>query len=431
MPAVATHEVPGRMLTQPPLARRLATAPRHPWPDEPVPVALVITDLDVGGAERALVALATGLDRSRWRPSVVSLSGPGALVEPLQTAGIGVTCLGVDPRKPVRAVARLRSVLHSIRPRLVQSFLFHANVAARLAAVGPGGPWVVGGLRVAERQRLWHLQLDRLTQRLATGSVCVSEGVRRFSATTGGLDPARLVVIPNGVDPAIFDRATAVDRASLGLTPDATLILYVGRLDPQKGLPVLLDAFARAAPDRPQVHLALAGDGPERAALHARTEADPVLKDRVRWLGRRDDVPGLLRTADVVVLPSLWEGMPNVVLEAMAAKRAVIATRVEGSEDLVVPGETGWLVPPGAVEPLADALLEASADRDRLAQFGRVGRARVDAEFTPERVVAAYDRLWAGILGFDPGLQRSSVKRSGGAIARPPGSRELPPQGDH
>jgi len=383
------------------LARRLATAPKRPRPDRPVSIALVITDLDVGGAERAMVALASGLDRRRWRPSVVALSGEGVLARPLREAGIPVECLGVDRNRPDRAVLSLARSLRRFQSRLIQSFLFHANVAARLAGPMAGHPWVVGGLRVAERQRRWHLTLDRLTSRLSTGSVCVSEGVRRFSIQEARLDPGRLVVIPNGVDPAPIDLARPIDRGSIGLPPDAFLTLYVGRLDPQKGLAGLLEAVGRIIPGRPDWHLVLVGDGPDRDVLTGRVESDPCLKDRVHLLGRRDDVPGLLKAADLLVLPSLWEGMPNVVLEAMAARLAVVGTSVEGTEDLVVPGQTGWLVPPGDVDALTSALVAAASDRPRLRRFGEAARGRVEASFTPDRVVEAYDRLWSGVLGFE------------------------------
>ncbi|WP_435009035.1 glycosyltransferase [Tundrisphaera lichenicola] len=381
-------------------ARRLASAPRAPRPVDPVPVALVITDLDVGGAERALVALASGLDRRRWSPSVVALGGEGALAAPLRESGIPVESLDVDPRRPDRAVRSLAGTLRRTRPRLVQSFLFHANVAAKLAGPMAGHPWVVGGLRVAERRKGWHLRLDRLTSRLSCGSVCVSEGVRRFSIREGGLDPDRLTVIPNGVDPAPFDRAELADRASLGVPPDAFLTLYVGRLDPQKGLPTLIEAASKVAALRPDWHLVLVGDGPDRGALQARIDADIGLNQQVHMIGRRDDVPSLLRSADLLVLPSLWEGMPNAILEAMAAGRAVVGTSVEGTEDLVIPGRTGWLVPPSDAMALADALVEAASDPGRLRRFGEAARGRIEAEFTPTRMVEAYEQLWSRLLGY-------------------------------
>jgi len=395
-----------------PLAQLLATAPLAPWPAAPVRVTLAITDLDVGGAERALVALALGLDRRRWRPAVVCLAGEGALAGPLRAAGIEVICLGVNPRRPVAAVRALAGVFRADRPAIVQSFLFHANIAARLAARLAGSPPVVGGLRVAERQRRWHLTLDRITARWSVGSVCVAEGVRRFSIEQGRLDPDRLVVIPNGVDLARFDHASPVDRSSIGVPTDAVLTLYVGRLDPQKGLDTLLKAAAGVARVRPDWHLALAGDGPLRPDLMAQAARLLDLAGRVHWLGRRDDVPSLLGSADLLVLPSLWEGMPNVVLEAMAAGVPVVATRVEGTEDLVLPGQTGWLVPPGAVEPLTQALLGAAEDAERRQAFGRNGRSRVEAAFTPERVVAAYEQVWAGVLGIAPHADPSGSSSS-------------------
>jgi starch synthase (maltosyl-transferring) len=386
------------------LSHRLASSERRPWPARPVGVALVITDLDVGGAERALTALATRLDPSRWRVGVFGLSGPGELAEVIRGAGLPCECLGVSRHDPARAVARLASSLRRFRPELIQSFLFHANIAARLAApwAGRPRPWVLGGVRVAERQRRWHLLLDRWTSRLVAGEVCVSRGVLAFSRDVGGLDPARLTVIPNGIDPAPIDAAEPVPRATIGVPDDAHLALCVGRLDPQKGLRDLLDAAGRVIARRPGWHLVLAGDGPERDRLIGTIEARADLRDHVRWLGRRDDVPGLLKSADVLVQASHWEGMPNTVLEAMAARRAVVGTAVEGTEDLVIPGETGWLVPPRDPAALAQALAAAAEDPDRCRRYGEAGRLRVEREFSLAAVVAAYERLWAGVLGLRP-----------------------------
>jgi glycosyltransferase involved in cell wall biosynthesis len=379
----------------------LASAELRPWPDRPVGVALVITDLDVGGAERALTALATRLPPARWRVGAFCLDGPGALAEVIRGASLPCECLAVSRRNPVGAVARLAMHLRRFRPDLVQSYLFHANLAARLAApwAGRPRPWVLGGIRVAERQRHWHLTLDRLTSRLSAGEVCVSRGVLAFSRDVGKLDPARLTVIPNGIDTAPYDAAEPVPRAAIGVPEDAHLALCVGRLDPQKGLPDLLEAAERVIAHRPGWHLALAGDGPERGWLLHAIDNRVSLRDRVRWLGRRDDVPGLLKSADVLVQASHWEGMPNAVLEAMAARRAVVGTAVEGTEDLVVPGETGWLVPPRDPAALALALDEAAADPERCRQSGEAGRLRVEREFSIDATVAAYERLWASVLG--------------------------------
>jgi starch synthase (maltosyl-transferring) len=380
------------------LSKRVATSPRRPWPDRPVPIALTITDLDVGGAERALVALARGIDRRKWAPTVIGLEPEGALASVLRDAGVAATCLGCSSRRPWQVVARLASALRQTGAELAQSFMFHANLATRLAAPLAGVPWVVGGLRVAERQKRWHLLLDRGTIGLSTGSVCVSRGVFEFSRAVGALPAERLTFIPNGVDVDLYD---GVRPFPLGLPEGSQVALFVGRLHVQKGVADLLEAAVIVTSTRPDWHLVIVGRGPLEQALRVRADAIPELAGRVHWLGHREDVPSLMKAADVLVLPSHWEGMPNVVLEAMAAGLAVVATDVEGTVDLVTPSETGWLVPAGSPRRLAEALLEAARDPARTRGFGEGGRAKVEAQFSPSAVVAAYDALWSAVLGYE------------------------------
>lgn len=363
-------------------------------------VCLLITDLNVGGAERALTYLARGLPKNRWKVHVVNLGGEEPLADSLRAEGIDVRCLGVSKRRPIQAIRGLAAVLREIRPQLLQCFMFHSNVAGRFAARLAGVPWVLGGLRVAEHQKGWHLTVDRVTAWMSAGSVCVSAGVKRFSITYGGLSEARLTVIPNGVDVGPFDRAKSLDKSSLGFDPADRLALFVGRLDPQKGLPYLLDAVELVASSRPRWKLVMTGrEGTESEWFRERVAESPVLSRHVKWLGFCEDIPELMKTSEILLLPSLWEGMPNVVLEAMAAGRAVIGTDVEGTDELVVPGETGWLVPPANTEALAAAMAEAFDKPDRTKKYGEAGRKRVESRFTLNGTIRAYEKLWAGVLG--------------------------------
>ncbi len=370
----------------------------------PTPISFVITDLDVGGAEGALVRLVLGLDPDRWRRSVINLSGPGVLVEPLIKEGIPTLSLNVPRGRPVKARSMLRTALIAQAPQIVQSYLFHANVLTRMAAIGlRPRPRIVGGIRVAERERRWHLLLERATSRWGDGSVCVSTGVYRHGVEHRLDRPERLMVIPNGIDPEPFDTAEPVSTDDLPapIGSDDVIVLFVGRLDRQKGLPDLLDACARLVGRedlRRPWRLLIVGDGPLMEPIRARIEGTPTLRARVHLLGRRSDVASLLKRADLLVLPSHWEGMPNVVLEAMACSRAVVATRVEGSEDLVEPGRTGWLIEPRRPIALAEALVEALADPERTISMGRAGRQRLEDRFTHRAVIEAYERLWLARL---------------------------------
>ncbi len=176
--------------------------------------------------------------------------------------------------------------------------------------------------------------------------------------------------------------------------------MYVGRLDPQKGLPDLLDAAERVIDRGPAGTWRWPATGRTAIGCSRNSSRRPALGDRVRWLGARDDVPGLLKSADVLVLPRSGKACPNAVLEAMAARRPVVGTAVEGTEDLIVPGQTGWLVPPRDPDALAQALAEAAGDPERCKRYGEAARLRVEHEFSIDVTVAAYEHLWAGVLGY-------------------------------
>ena len=375
----------------------------EPPPSDRLPLAAVITELDPGGAERAFLRVVAGLAERGWAPHVFALtpgdSGPGSLRELFVSRGVPVTLLDsrlrVDPRPLLRYLRRER-------PPAVLSFLFHANFVARLAARAAAGfgerPAVVCGVRVAERRRNGHRLLDRLTAPLVDRWVCVGESVERFSvgsplAGGGGLPAGRVVTIPNGVDADLWANAAPADRAALRLPPGGRVLLFAGRLDVQKNPDTLLAAFASL--NRSDAYLLIAGDGPlmERVRLWAATQA---AGERVRVLGRREDLPALMALADVFVLPSRWEGTPNVLLEAAASGAPIVATAVDGTAEVFAHRETACLTP---LTPLGDGAALAAELRWVLdhpaAAAAMAGRARrhVLERHRWEAVVDAYDRL--------------------------------------
>jgi glycosyltransferase involved in cell wall biosynthesis len=364
----------------------------------PIRIAFCITDLDPGGAERALVQLVTRLDRRRWEPAVFCLGPPGKLAEVLQSAGIPATCLGARGRADLGVVFRLYRALRQFHPEIVQTFLFHANIAGRIAGRLAGIPHCVSGIRVAERRSRWPLRIDRITNPLVETNVCVSRATADFSVEVARLRRTKVIVIPNGVDVAPFAEALPLDLTTLGLPPSARVIVAVGRLDPQKGLTYLLEGLPRLFARHGDVHLLLVGDGPERARL-TRIVDEQRLTSRVHFAGWRSDVPRILKAAYCLVLPSLWEGMPNVVLEAMAASLPVVATRVEGVDELVIPGETGLIVPPASSADLTDALETMLGNSARAQAMGESGRQRVETQFSWDTMAASYDALYSRLVG--------------------------------
>jgi len=223
--------------------------------------------------------------------------------------------------------------------------------------------------------------------------LAVSRHVRDRLAGTIGLSERKLRVVPNGIDPALFTQpADPALRARFGGSPDRPLVFTAARLSPEKAIDVLVSA----APLVPEAMFIIAGEGPERAALEARAEALGVAR-RVRLLGARHDVAQLLAACDLFVLPSRFEGLPISVLEAMAAAKPVVATRIGGTDEAVVDGETGILVPPGDAGALAAAIRTFLADPELARRSGEAGRDRLRARFTAgamiDGVTAAYEEL--------------------------------------
>jgi len=207
-------------------------------------------------------------------------------------------------------------------------------------------------------------------------------------------DPAhwpKLHIVHCGVDPAAYGRR---ERGAFGKR-----VLFVGRLDPVKGAPLLIEAFAKAAADHPDAVLTVVGDGPSRAAAEAQA-AELGIAGRVRFLGFRSqaEVAEILEEADMLVLPSFAEGVPVVLMEAMASRIPVVASLVAGVPELVSEGESGFLVPPGDVETLADRIETLLADPERARAMGLAGRAKVEAEFDLAKEAAWILQLHRGAV---------------------------------
>jgi len=381
-----------------------AAAPIRAKTDPPrvidvIRVAFCITELEIGGAERRLVDLATRIDCSRFAPVVYSL-GPrpkpdrDALVRTLETAGVEVQCLGARSLLSAPAVVRqLTQRFRAQQPQIVQTFLFHANLLGRIAARRAGVPHVVAGIRVAERHSRWHLALDRWTSGMVERYVCVSQAVAEFSRTRGRLPPEKLVVIPNGIFVPEYSQATPISLALLGIPAGRRVVTYVGRLDRQKRVDWLLTAASRFLPDLPDHDLLLVGRGPDRDWLE-RIAADLSIRDRVHFAGWREDVPAILKASDLLVLPSAWEGMPNVVLEAMACGIPIVATDVEGVREIIGPLADIQVVSPDDIEAFAGCVFTLAQNRILQEKLGAANRDRVAREFTIQSSIKAYEQLY-------------------------------------
>lgn len=348
------------------------------------PTVVHFTDAtEFGGAERMILTLMAGLRAYRWRPVLVHHAEPG-IARLIDAA----TALGVDTwaLPPISGDGRVVAALHFSRQlRRRAPALFHAHLSSPsacryglLAARLAGLPVVatvqlyvpVRGRRAVYPQRLLSLTVDRY--------IAVSRDVAQRMRPLCVDARRKIRVVYNGVPIEQFDGTCSARLREAG---SRATVLAVARLHPQKGLRYLLSAATLL----PKARFVVAGDGPERKELEDEARA-LRLGERFEFLGHRDDVPALLHAADVFVLPSLYEGLPVSVLEAMAAGTPVVATAVGGTDEAVVHGESGILVPPRDPAALAGAIRDVLSDAALARRLIAGGKARVRGNFSAEAV---------------------------------------------
>ena len=345
-------------------------------------VVHVVIGGDVAGGQIVALRLAKAAAAAGHDVSFVSPTD-GPFLELVRAAGLDAEVVPLGGALDVRALRRLVRALRARRAQLVHTHAhFGINVLARLAAFVARAA-VLSHMHIentfrAGRGRRAQVLLDNATARLCFAIVAVSEATRR-SLVAQGYPESRLVTIHNGIEPS--------EQAEPRRLADGPTILEVARLAEAKGQRVLLDALVDVPATAVLVGRDIEQGGAYERELRAHAERVGVL-DRVVFAGYRDDVPELLAGCDIFCLPSTIEGLPLVVLEAMAQGRPVVATPVGGTAELVADGETGVLVPASDAGALARALGELIADPGRARAFGEAGRERVRREFDAGRAAA-------------------------------------------
>jgi glycosyltransferase involved in cell wall biosynthesis len=360
-------------------------------------ILYLITELDIGGAEKNLFRLAVALKERGWGVEAACLSGHGEVGQWLEEKGIPVHYVEMSAKLRLGWFVRLVKLIGSVKPDILHTFLFHANVAGRLANLFARAPVVVSSVRVAERRRASHLYMDFLTQALMDREVCVSEGVREFTHERAHISEDKLTVIANPVEPLQATKTRAQMRAELGAKETDTLVLSIGRLDVQKGYEYLVDAAARILAAHDNVLFAVAGEGDRRKGLEDAI-ARHGIASRFKLLGWRRDIADLYNAADVFALPSLWEGMPNSVLEAATFALPIVATAVEGTREVIEGGRTGILVPPKDSGALWGALERLLGDGKLRSEIGLKAREYVASSHSVEGFVRAHEELYRVLL---------------------------------
>ncbi|MGD8562317.1 MAG: glycosyltransferase [Desulfarculaceae bacterium] len=375
---------------------------------EPLHLCHVITSTRMGGAETQLLGFIAHTQPQGVKNLVVSLEPKGSLAPTMEAAGAQVQTLDLRPGMGALVqglgLRRLGAILEEHRPRLIQTWMYHADLLGLLASSRTGKPPVVWGLRCSDLDlSLFTRLVVRTCARLSRRPAAVVANSRAGLTHHQGLGyaPERMRVIPNGFDTKRLrpdPEARAQVRAELGLGEDDLLVGQVANFKPVKDPLGFVTAAALSARETPQAHFMLIGQGMTPANPGLALCRQPPLAGRIHLLGLRDDVPRLLAALDLFVLSSRSEGFPNVVAEAMAAGLPVVATDAGDCRELL--GPAGEVVPPGDPQALSRAMgrLLALAPDERKA-LGAAARQRIEDHYSLRAMAEAYLSLYEEALG--------------------------------
>jgi glycosyltransferase involved in cell wall biosynthesis len=387
-----------------------------------------------------MATLARSLPPIGWEPLLVSTHGPAdsPLIREARAAGVSVAGLGMRSMWDPRGVRRFASLLRETRPDIVHTRTIRADLLGRVAKAF--GSSVINNIV--------NLYPDDCLVRLGpvvgrgvmAGTIATAGAVAMFVANSSAVAdnttrafrvPRRRVrVILDGIDVDLWTAAAPADLSAQSIRDEDTVCLTVARLHPQKGLMDLVEAASDVLRRRDDVRFVVAGEGPSRGVVEEQIRSSG-LEGKVVLLGERRDIPELLARADLFVLPSRFEGLPTALIEAMAAGRPIVATSVGGNAEVVVEGETGWIVPPERPHALARAITEA-LDSD-LGAMGRNARQRAMQHFTADTMATAYAGLYEGIIerrrasGGIRGSRAQGADRRGKREPSTPGPSEATP----
>jgi glycosyltransferase involved in cell wall biosynthesis len=372
----------------------------------PLRVTHVVLALDTGGLERIVLDLArVGHDHGQ-DPSVICLERPGTLAAQVETLGTPVLCANKPPGLRYGTVNRVRELLRQLKPDVVHTHqigaLFYAGLAARREEV----PVIIHTEHinnVAKSRSLSKKIRTRLLWALAGTFAdrfcCVSDDIAEAVTAHGTVPRRKVSVVLNGIDTAVFDSHGDCDslRRSLGIPRGVPVIGTIGRLNEVKRQDLLIRAFAKIAKQDPKPQLLLVGDGPAFDALRQLAVA-LGLSDRVRFAGYQARPEHFLHLMDIFALTSRLEGMPLAILEAWAAGRPVIASRVGGVPKLVTAGLTGLLFDSGDEAALSEAMSLLLASPDEARRLGEAGREYVRSRFDLRVMAGAYEQHYRDLL---------------------------------
>ena len=364
----------------------------------PTKIIYTINRMDVGGSQTHLLEVLKLLDRTRFDPMLCCLSGEGRLLDDARALGVrvvdGHVRSGFKSPRLIPSLMKLAWLFRQERAHIVHNYLLRANAVGSVAARLAGVPIVLASKRGCHEMKGWELRGAQLGNRLSDCVTTNADAVREFVHEDESCALEKMVVIPSGIDTDRFQPLGGVGyKERLGLNPDRPVVGIVTRMRVRKGVEEFLDAMVQVRQEHPGAQVVFVGEVELDRELQARADAGGLTPD-LHLLGRRSDMPEVMAAFDLFVLSSHDEGMSNAILEAMAMEKAVVATDVGGTREVVQEGVTGRLVPPKEVAPLARAIADVLLDPEMMTEMGKIGRRVVVDGFSSRSMVRQMEQLY-------------------------------------
>jgi glycosyltransferase involved in cell wall biosynthesis len=377
-----------------------------------VRIVHLVEDLKVGGLERIVELLACKLDKGKYDIQVWCAVRGGPAVDRLVGAGIEVRVLHIHCYHKMQNIFKLAKLFNEVRPDIIHSHTYYVNTLGRLAAKLVGIPILITHIHNVYSRHYTgrNILIERFLSRFTNKIICCSDAVRDFAVQVEKIKEDRLVTIYNGIDLAEVDASGDIDglRRFMSIHAGTRVIITVASLTEKKGHCYLLEAINLMMKQHENVTSLIVGDGPLRAELEKRAR-ELHIESSVNFCGIRNDIPDLLRMADVFVLPSLKEGLPLCVLEAMACALPVVATDVGGTHEALQNGINGLLVPARNPKALSEAIISLFDNPERLREMGERGYAIYCERFKADVMISLTEALYDDLIEQQLGKNRKSV----------------------
>jgi glycosyltransferase involved in cell wall biosynthesis len=361
----------------------------------------IIDSLHLGGAQEVVLNLAT-CGSSRFRHEVATMHGRGIYWDRLKKAGIKVHSL--SPHKFLPAyLASIPWRILADKPDILHCHLIPSNIIAKPLGALLGVPVIINHDHTNDPHRIDNkilLALDKSTNRFAHHIIAVAAACRDFLTTRESIPPEKISLVPNAIDLRRFSPGEASRddaRAQLGLPACSGIVAGVGRLNPQKNFALFLDIAAQLAPRFPDLHFLLAGDGPEEQMLREKASALGIA-NRVTFSGYVADTRLVYLAADVLLMPSRYEGLPMTLLEAMAMGLPVVASKLDGIAEVIGDGAEGFLVSSDDAALFVERTAALLADAELSSRISNNARAKIEASFSVERMTSAVEDIYDRFL---------------------------------